>query len=59
MSIGCSKLSVGGIYDIPVHEHMKFGLGGLVSVFGLPNEIKPFYGRDPVSFMLFGRIKVQ
>ena len=54
-----NKISVGGIYDIPVHDQMKLGLGGLVSMYGLPNEIKPFYGHDPISFMLFARIKVQ
>jgi hypothetical protein len=54
-----NKLSVGAIYDFPVHEQMKFGLGGLVSIYGLPNEIKTFYGHDPISYMLFARIKVQ
>jgi hypothetical protein len=54
-----NKLSVGGIYDIPLHDRMRFGLGALVSTYGLPSEIKPFYGHDPVSYMLFARIKVQ
>jgi hypothetical protein len=54
-----NKLSVGAIYDIPVAKQVKFGIGGLVSVYGLPNELKPFYGSDPTSFMLFGRVKVQ
>jgi hypothetical protein len=54
-----NKFSVGGIYDFPVHEQVKFGIGGLVSIYGLPNEIKAFYGNDPISFMLFARIKVQ
>jgi hypothetical protein len=54
-----NKLTLGGIYDIPVHNQMKFGLGGLVSMYGLPSEIRPFYGHDPISFMLFARIKAQ
>jgi hypothetical protein len=54
-----NKLSAGGIYDFHLHEHLKFGVGGLVSVYGLPDQIKPFYGRDPVSYMVFGRLKVQ
>ena len=54
-----NKLSVGAIYDIPVHNQVKFGLGALVSTYGVPSEIKPFYGHDPVSYMLFARLKVQ
>jgi hypothetical protein len=54
-----NKLTVGGIYDFLVRDQVKFGLGGLVSMYGLPSEIKPFYGHDPISFMLFARIKVQ
>src|ERR1043166_8103745 len=30
------KLSVGGIYDIPLVDHLKFGIGGLVSKYGVP-----------------------
>ena len=54
-----NKVSVGGIYDIPVAKQIKFGVGALVSVYGLPSELKPSYGSDPTSFMLFGRLKVQ
>jgi hypothetical protein len=54
-----NKVSVGGIYDIPLHQNVKFGVGGLVSAYGIPSEIKPFYGHDPISYMLFGRLKVQ
>ncbi|MEA2907705.1 MAG: hypothetical protein QOI12_5092 [Alphaproteobacteria bacterium] len=54
-----NKLTLGGIYDFPVQDQVKFGVGGLVSMYGLPNEIKPFYGHDPISYMLFARIKVQ
>jgi len=53
------KVSVGGIYDVPLHQNVKFGVGGLVSVYGIPDEIKPFYGHDPISYMVFGRLKVQ
>jgi hypothetical protein len=54
-----NKVSIGGIYDVPIHEHVKFGVGGLVSAYSVPGEIKPFYGGSPTSYMLFGRIKVQ
>jgi hypothetical protein len=53
------KLSLGGIYDVPLQQNVKFGIGGLVSAYAMPSEIKPFYGHDPISSMLFARIKVQ
>ena len=34
-----SKLSVGGIYDFPVADHLKFGVGALVSKYGLPSAL--------------------
>jgi hypothetical protein len=54
-----NKLSVGGIYDIPVAKNVKFGIGALVSKYALPSELKPLYGSDPTSGMLFARVKVQ
>ncbi len=33
-------------------------MGALVSKYGLPDELKPFYGGNP-SYMLFARLKVQ
>jgi len=52
------KLSVGGIYDFPLAEHFKFGIGGLVSKYGVPAGLTPFYGSDPTSYMVFVRFKV-
>jgi hypothetical protein len=53
-----NKLSIGGIYDMPLDEHLKFGIGGLVSKYSLPSALKPFYGSDPTSFMVFLRLKL-
>jgi hypothetical protein len=53
-----NKLSVGGIYDFFRTDHAKFGIGGLVSFYGLPSDLKPFYG-DPTSAMAFVRLKVE
>ena len=53
-----NKISVGGIYDFPVAEHLKFGVGALVSKYGIPDVAKPFYGSDPTSYMVFFRLKV-
>ena len=52
------RVSVGGIYDFVRTEHAKFGIGGLVSRYVLPNDLKPVYGRDLTGFMVFGRIKL-
>lgn len=52
------KVSAGGIYDFVRTDHAKFGLGGLVSRYVLPDDLKPVYGRDLTGFMLFGRLKI-
>src|ERR1051325_3584073 len=54
---GVGKLSVGYIYDFPRSGNYRVGVGGLVSRFSLPGELKPVYG-DPTSFMLFARLKL-
>jgi len=53
-----TKLTFGGIYDFPVADHLKFGVGGLVSKYGVPGDLKPVYSSDPTSYMLFFRLKV-
>jgi len=53
-----NKLTVGGIYDFFRTDHAKFGIGGLVSFYGLPGDLKPLYG-DPTSAMVFVRFKVE
>jgi hypothetical protein len=53
-----NKLMVGGIYDFYRVNNAKFGVGGLVSFYGLPGELKPFYG-DPTSAMAFIRLKIE
>jgi hypothetical protein len=53
-----SKVSLGGIYDFYRTEHVKVGIGGLVSKYLLPDELKPLYGSDPTSAMVFMRLKV-
>lgn len=53
-----NKLSLGYIYDIPIHEHLKFGIGGLGSTYALPSAVRPAYGGTPFSYMLFLRLKI-
>jgi hypothetical protein len=53
-----NKISFGGIYDFPVRDQVKIGVGGLISKYVLPSELKTLYGSDPTSYMLFARLKV-
>jgi hypothetical protein len=53
-----SKVTLGGIYDFPIADHLKFGIGALVSKYGIPGDLKPIYSSDPTSYMLFFRMKV-
>jgi hypothetical protein len=53
-----NKVSIGGIYDFYRTAHAKVGIGGLVSKYSLPSELKPLYGGDPTSGMVFLRLKV-
>ena len=53
------KLSAGYVYDIPVAEHVKIGLGGVGSVYALPDRITSAYGDSPASAMAFVRIKLK
>lgn len=53
-----NKLTIGGIYDFFRTKNAKFGVGGLVSFYGVPDGLKPFYG-DPTSAMAFVRLKIE
>lgn len=53
------KISIGGIWDFYRSEHVRAGVGALISKYALPGELQPLYGSDPTSGMIFARIKVQ
>jgi hypothetical protein len=53
-----SKVSVGGIYDFYRTDHAKFGVGGLISLYGLPGDLRSVYG-EPTSAMGFVRLKIE
>ena len=55
---GVTKLSVGYIHDWPVAAHLYFGLGGLVSLYDLPEAVNSAYG-SPHSYMVFARLKLE
>jgi nitrous oxide reductase accessory protein NosL len=53
------KLSLGYFHTLPVGAHLSLDLGGLVSKYALPSALKPTYGADPTSFMLFARVRLR
>ena len=55
---GVGKVSLGYIRDWSLARHIKFGLGGLVSAYGLPGQLQGSYG-NPHSYMLFARLKLE
>jgi len=53
-----TKFSVGYIYDLPRWNHLKVGVGGLGSAYILPESLHSTYNSEPLSFMLFVRVKL-
>jgi hypothetical protein len=53
-----TKFSAGYIYDFPRWHHLKFGIGGLGSAYVLRESLHSTYGSEPLSFMLFVRVKL-
>jgi hypothetical protein len=53
-----NKLTLGGVYDFPVANHVKLGVGGLVSKSFVPEGLRPSYGGNPTGYMLFVRLKL-
>ena len=54
-----SSFSLGYIYDIPVSDHLAFGLGAMGTIDAIPSKIEPAYGSSPTSYMLFTRLKIK
>lgn len=50
------ELTLGGIHDWRVAEHMKFGVGGLFTFDFVPDAPRPRYGNDPHGAMAFLRL---
>jgi hypothetical protein len=51
------KVSLGYIRDFHLDEHLKLGIGGLVSRYDYPSALDRAYG-DPTSYMIFVRLKL-
>jgi hypothetical protein len=54
---GVGRVSLGYIRDWRLAEHLRVGLGGLVSLYRIPVPADAAYG-DPHSYMLFARLKI-
>jgi len=57
-TFGIAKFSLGYVYDVPVTQHLKLGLGGVGSAYAFPSELEPYYGSSPLSGTLFVRAKL-
>jgi len=57
-TFGISKFSLGYVYDIPVTQHVKVGIGGVGSAYAFGSELEPYYGSSPLSGTLFVRAKL-
>jgi len=53
------ELTLGGIRDFSLAEHVKFGLGALYTFDFVPSPVVPVYGGDPHGAMVFGRIALE
>jgi hypothetical protein len=53
-----NALSLGYIYDFLQLGAASFGVGGLVSSYGLPAALDAAYGYRPTSFMVFMRVRL-
>ena len=54
------KVSLGAIRDFNVADHLALGLGGLLAVNFVPDDLEPLYGgNNPIGAMGFIRLMVQ
>ncbi len=54
-----SKISVGYQRSFPLPAHLATDVGGLFSRYVIPRALDSTYGSDPVSFMLFTRLRLR
>ena len=57
-TFGVSKFSLGYVYDIPVTQHVKLGIGAVGSAYAFPDELDPYYSSEPLSGTVFTRLKL-
>jgi hypothetical protein len=52
------KLSLGAVRDFRLADHLKFGVGGLVALNFVPDQLRTLYGSNPKGAMAFVRVKI-
>ena len=52
-----SKFTIGGVKEIGGSSGFTYGIGGFVGVYAFPSSLEPFYGKRPVSFGVFLRVR--
>jgi hypothetical protein len=53
-----NKVTLGYIYDLPDWKHTRWGIGSSCDLNILPDKLKSSYGRMPLGYMIFVRIKL-
>lgn len=52
-----NKLVLGGVRNIASRGGFDVGVGGFVGLYSFPSSLEPFYGKSPVSFGVFVRVR--
>lgn len=52
-----NKFTLGGLKNLGLWRGTDVGVGGSLSLYAFPGELKPVYGSSPVSFNLFVRLR--
>ncbi len=52
-----NKLTFGGVRKIAERDGMEVGVGGFIGLYAFPSSLQPVYGKSPVSFGMFLRIR--
>ena len=53
-----NQLSLGAVHDFVSWRHVRPGIGGVGSIYPIPESLHCAYGKLPVSFMVFLRAKI-
>jgi hypothetical protein len=54
-----NKLTIGYVYDLRATRYLGMDVGALVSRHYVPSTMTATYGNNPVSYMMFVRLKVK
>lgn len=47
----------GGVRDVWTSDKVRFGIGSDLTFYSMPSELDPVYGKNPISWKLFFRIR--